>query len=85
MFEAINGLNITMSFGVISFSANVRPNGFIFNTYHINSIFLSRNRLKIILTLAKKTAEKSWIATEKKFNGNVVLGSCLVPFYPHGG
>ena len=32
MFEAINGPNITMSFGVISFSANVRPNGFIFNT-----------------------------------------------------
>ena len=50
--------------------------------YQLNFSF--QKLLKIIFTLAKKTAEKSWIATEKKFNGNVVLGSCLVPFYPHG-
>ena len=51
--------------------------------YQLNFSF--QKQLKIIFTLAKKTAEKFWIATEKKFNGNVVLGSCLVPFYPHDG
>ena len=51
--------------------------------YQLNFSF--QKLFKIIFTLAKKTAEKSWIATEKKFNGNVVLRSCLVPFYPHGG
>ena len=79
MFSAVIGLNIAICLGTIGYYARTRP-----QWQHLRNCFFSM-LLKTLLSLTKKAIEYSQTAIMKIFNGNVVLGSRLVPLHLHDG
>ena len=75
MFSAVIGLNIAICLGTIGYYARTR---------HLRNCFFSM-LFKPLLSLTKKAIEYSQTAIMKIFNGNVVLGSRLVPLHLHDG